>query len=209
MTENNYDMKDYIKNYNDAERRFFEQPVGFEIREGKEDENVIEGYAAVFNKDSVDFGGWHERIAPGAFSTVLNDDAVALFNHDMSLVLGRNKVNVTLSQDEVGLRYKVKLPDTSLAKDLRQLVKDKIIHQSSFAFTVAEQNWFHPKNEKEPSVRTITRMKKLYDVSPVTSPAYPDATIGARSFEANKPKEEAPEFNVELEELKLIIKKHI
>ncbi len=201
-------MKDYIKNYTDAERRFFTEPVGFEVREGKEDENVIEGYAAVFNKDSVDFGGWHERIAPGAFSDVLNDDAVALFNHDMSLVLGRNKVNVSLSQDSTGLRYKVKLPDTSVAKDLRQLVKDKIIHQSSFAFTVAEQKWEHPKDEKQPSVRTITRMKRLYDVSPVTSPAYPDATIGARSFAETKPLEDVP-FNVELKELELIINKHV
>lgn len=192
----------------DTERRFFAEPVGFEVRDGQADENVIEGYAAVFNKNSVDFGGWHERIAPGAFSDVLNDDAVALFNHDYNMILGRNKVNVSLSQDETGLRYKVKLPDTTLAKDLRQLVKDGIIHQSSFAFTVGEQKWEHPKDEKQPSVRTITKMKRLYDVSPVTSPAYPDATVGARSFEANKPKEEVS-FNVELKELELIINKHV
>ncbi len=181
-------MKDYIKNYTDAERRFFTEPVAFEKREDGVDENVIEGYAAVFNKNSEDFGGWHERIAPGAFSDVLKDNAVALFNHDMNLVLGRNGVNVSLTQDENGLKYKVQLPDTSLAKDLRELVKKGIIHQSSFAFTVAEQEWKH--NDKQPSVRTITRIKRLYDVSPVTSPAYPDATVGARSFEANKPKEE-------------------
>ena len=192
-------MKDYIKQLSpNAERRFFENPVGFEKRAEGEDENVIEGYAAVFNRDSEDFGGWHERIAPGAFSDVLADNAVALFNHDMNLVLGRNGVNVTLSQDEKGLRYKVKLPDTSLARDLKQLVKEGIIHQSSFAFTVAEQEWKH--NDKQPSVRTITRIKRLYDVSPVTSPAYPDATVGARSFEAEKPKEDegTPVFTPEL-----------
>lgn len=181
-------MKDYIKNIGDAERRFFTEPVSFEDRDGVKDENVIEGYAAVFNKDSVDFGGWHERIAPGAFTGVTKDDAVALFNHDMNLVLGRNKVNVSISQDEVGLKYKIKLPDTSLARDLKQLVKEGIIHQSSFAFTVAEQEWKH--SQDKPSVRTITKVKRLYDVSPVTSPAYPDATVGARSFEATKPKEE-------------------
>lgn len=202
-------MKDYIKNYNDAERRFFTEPVSFEVREGKEDENVIEGYAAVFNKSSMDFGGWHERIAPGAFNDVLKDDAVALFNHDMNLVLGRNGVNVSLSQDNTGLRYKIKLPDTSLARDLRQLVKDKIIHQSSFAFTVAEQRWEHPKDEKQPSVRTITKMKRLYDVSPVTRPAYADATVGARSFEAEKPKEQEPKLTADLMNFKLIINKNV
>lgn len=192
----------------ETERRYFTEPVGFEVRDGQADENTIEGYAAVFNKNSVDFGGWHERIAPGAFSDVLNDDAVALFNHDYNMILGRNKVNVSLSQDETGLRYKVKLPDTTLAKDLRQLVKDKIIHQSSFAFTVSEQKWEHPKDEKQPSVRTITKMKRLYDVSPVTSPAYPDATVGARSFVETKPQEVEPENTADVKQIELLFKKH-
>lgn len=201
-------MKDYIKQLSpNAERRFFANPVGFEKREDGVDENIIEGYAAVFNKDSEDFGGWHERIAPGAFSDVLNDNAVALFNHDMNLVIGRNGKNVTITQDEIGLKYRVKLPDTSLARDLKELVKDQIISQSSFAFTVAEQEWRHSNNE-EPSVRTIKKIKRLYDVSPVTSPAYPDATVGARSFEANKPKEEEEPLTADLMNFKLIINKY-
>lgn len=202
-------MKDYIKHTDpNAERRFFTEPVGFEKREDGVDENVIEGYAAVFNKNSQDFGGWHERIAPGAFSDVVKDDAVALFNHDMNLVLGRNGVNVKIKQDDTGLKYSVKLPDTTLARDLRQLVKDKIIHQSSFAFTVAEQEWKH--KEGEPSVRTIKKIKRLYDVSPVTSPAYPDATVGARSFEASKPEEtkEQP-LTADLMNFKIMINKNV
>ncbi len=196
-------MKDYIKNIQDAERRFFTEPVDFEMREEVANENVIQGYAAVFNSDSKDFGGWHERIAPGSFDDVLNDDAVALFNHDMNLVLGRNKVNVTLSQDKKGLKYRVELPDTTFAKDVRTLIKDKIIHKSSFAFTVAEQRWEH--KEKEPSVRTITKIKRLYDVSPVTNPAYEDSTVGARNFAAVKPKDE-PRISAEIYEIELKLK---
>ncbi len=198
-------MKDYINNYTDAERRFFSEPVGFEKREGGVDENVIEGYAAVFNKDSEDFGGWHERIAPGAFSEVLKDNAVALFNHDMNLVLGRNGVNLKITEDATGLKYRLKLPDTSFAKDLRQLIKDEIIHESSFAFTVAAQEWKH--TDKQPSVRTITKVKRLYDVSPVTRPAYKDATVGARNFEASKPKEEGPRVSAEVYEIELKTKR--
>jgi uncharacterized protein len=195
-------MKDYIKNIDSAERRFFSEPVGFEKREDGVDENVIEGYAAVFNKDSEDFGGWHERISPGAFSDVLKDNAVALFNHDMNYVLGRNGVNVTLSEDATGLRYKVKLPDTSFAKDLRQLIKDGIIHQSSFAFTVSEQEWKH--TDSKPSVRTIKKIKRLYDVSPVTTPAYPDASVGARAFAETK---DAQPLTADLMNFKNIINK--
>lgn len=201
-------MKDYIQKLSpNAERRFFSEPVAFEKREDGVDENVIEGYAAVFNKDSEDFGGWHERIAPGAFSDVLNDNAVALFNHDMNLVLGRNGKNVTLTQDDNGLKYRVVLPDTTLARDTKQLIKDGIIHQSSFAFTVAEQEWRHSEKKDEPSVRTIKRIKRLYDVSPVTSPAYPDATVGARSFEANKPQQEEP-MTADIMNFKLIINRN-
>lgn len=200
-------MKDYIKSIHDAERRFFSEPVGFEKRDDGVNDNVIEGYAAVFNKDSEDFGGWRERIRSGAFSDVLQDDAFALFNHDMNLVLGRNKVNVTLSQDETGLKYRVELPDTSLAKDLRELVKKDIINQSSFAFTVAEQEWKH--TDGLPSVRTITKIKQLYDVSPVTTPAYKDTTVAARSLEAERPKEDDQQLTADLMDLKInFINKH-
>lgn len=203
-------MKDYIKNITDAERRFLAEPVSFETREGGAvDENVIEGYAAVFNKDSEDFGGWYERIAPGAFSEVLGDDVVALFNHDMNLVLGRSGVNVTLKEDTVGLKYRVSLPDTTLGKDLRTLIKDKIINKSSFAFWVKEQRWVH--TEGKPSVRTLVKMKRLFDVSPVTTPAYPDATVGARSFAEEKKTADPVEvpLTADLINFKLIINKHV
>jgi len=163
------------------ERRFFISPVTFETRDGQADENIIEGYAAVFNRDSQDFGGWTERIAPGAFDDALGDDTVALFNHDPNQVLGRNGKNVKITQDANGLKYRIKLPDTSLAKDLRQLIKDEIISQSSFAFTVRAQEWKHEKDK--PSVRTIKKVERLYDVSPVTYPAYIDTTVATRSFQ--------------------------
>lgn len=180
---------DYIKNMPDSERRFVAEPVGFEVRAGAKDENVIEGYAAVFNKNSEDFGGWVERIAPGAFDEVLQDDTVGLLNHNMNQILGRNGKNMTLSVDNIGLKYRIALPDTTLAKDTRQLIKDEIISKSSFAFTVREQSWVHPEKKEEPSIRTIVKVRRLYDVSPVTMPAYPDTTVGARGFKREDPKD--------------------
>lgn len=180
---------DYIKDVDkNAERRFFSEPLGFEKRAEGDDENVIEGYAAVFNKDSQNFGGWIERVAPGAFDDVLHDDAFALFNHEPNLVLGRNKKNVTLTQDEIGLKYRIELPDTNTANELKTLVKRGIISQSSFAFTVNTQEWQHSEDRSIPSVRTIKKMKRLYDVSPVTYPAYPDTTVAARSLKPESKK---------------------
>lgn len=200
-------MEDYIDKYKDGERRFFTEPVQFEVRDGVADENVIEGYAAVFNKASEDFGGWSERIAPKAFDNVLGDNVVALFNHDNNLVLGRSGVNVTLKQDETGLKYTIKLPDTTLARDLRQLIKDGIIHQSSFAFTVDEQEWRHVDGES--SVRTIKKIKRLYDVSPVTTPAYRNATVGARAFAEEKRIEEKDQLTADVMEIEFKLKHNL
>lgn len=184
--------KDYIRSIDEkAERRFINEPLLFgEIETNGQkttDENVIEGYAAVFNRNSEDFGGFVEQIAPGAFSERLNDDTVALFNHSMNLVLGRNGKNVTLSEDETGLKYRISLPDTSLARDIRALVKAGIISKSSFAFTVKEERFIKadPKDGK-PAMRIIDKIERLYDVSPVTIPAYPDSSVAARSFEKSK-----------------------
>jgi len=170
------------------ERRYFSSQLQFEERDGVKDENTIIGHASVFNKDSEDFGGWIERVAPGAFDDVLGDDAIAAFNHDPSMIVGRNGKNMKLTVDKTGLRYVVKLPDTTLARDLKQLIKDEIISQSSFAFTVRQQQWEHFKDK--PSIRTIVKVDRLYDVSPVTYPAYPDTTVAARSFQ--KPTEDLP-----------------
>jgi len=61
-TKKNIRLKDYIKDIDDkVERRYFHEPIGFvevETNGAKvKDENQITGYAAVFNKDSEDFGG--------------------------------------------------------------------------------------------------------------------------------------------------------
>jgi hypothetical protein len=207
-TNKNYiRLKDYVRDIDErAERRYVASPLSFEHveqKDGAQDEsNIIAGYAAVFNKDSEDFGGWIERIAPDAFSNVLEDDAFALFNHSMNHVLGRNKVNVALAVDEVGLRYTIKLPDTQLARDLRVLVKDQIINKSSFAFTVKDERLIKPDPKAGgPFVRVLKKFERLYDVSPVTVPAYPDTSVGARSFKKMIATEE---IRKSLLELKLI-----
>lgn len=202
-------MKDYIKNIEDGERRFFTEPVHFRKKEdGTEDSNVIEGYAAVFNKPSQNFGGWEERIEKGAFSEVLNDkNVVALFNHDMSLVLGRNGVNMTLEEDDHGLKYTVQLPETTFAKDTRTLIQSKIIDKSSFGFSVDKEEWRYAKTKDELSVRIVKKVRRLYDVSPVTLPAYNSTSVATRSFEANKPKGEGEGLTLELMEMKLKLNK--
>jgi HK97 family phage prohead protease len=175
--------EDYIKErFPDGERRFLPEEPQFETRADSQESNVIEGYAAVFNSDSEDLGGFIERIAPGAFDDVLNDDTYALLNHNIDKILGRNKRNLTLKQDSKGLRYRVELPDTATANEARTLIKDKIIDKSSFAFSVKEQKWEYSEDRSKPHRRTILKVRRLMDVSPVAGPAYRDTSVAVRSM---------------------------
>jgi HK97 family phage prohead protease len=206
--------KDYTKNIGDrVERRFY----ACELRAPDKESRTVEGYAAVFESDSeVMWGSWVERIAPGAFSEVLKDDAVALFNHDPNLILARNMVNMTVTEDEKGLKYRFDAPNTTAGNDLLENLRNGNIKQSSFAFTVKDEEWQESKERSKPSLRTIKKVERLYDVSPVTYPAYPDTTVAQRSFqgwkqttekveEKEKSKEEAREI---LKDIRKYSRKH-
>ena len=184
---------DYINDRdNEAERRFFTSTVEFETRDSQTDESTIEGYAAVFNSDSEDLGGFVERIAPGAFADVLNDDVYGLLNHNIDKILGRNKKNLTLTETQKGLKYRIKLPDTATANEAKTLIKAGIIDKSSFAFRVKEQKWEYSEDPAKPHRRTVLKVAHLYDVSPVAGPAYQDTSVAVRSMkkEESKPTEQ-------------------
>jgi Escherichia/Staphylococcus phage prohead protease len=137
----------------------------------------IEGYAALFDSDSQDLGGFTERIAPGAFEW---DDVRALFNHDPNQVLARTaNGSLTLEQDDKGLRYSFGSPDTTAGKDVAENIRNGNITQSSFAFRVIDESWDF--FDDQPDVRTIQKAE-VFDVSPVTYPAYPDTTVAVRAY---------------------------
>lgn len=145
----------------------------------------LEGYAAIFNEETVIGGtqyGFREVIDPRAFSAAVNrDDVRALMNHDPNLVLGRNKAGtLQLSVDNKGLRYVIDAPDTSYGRDLVVSVKRGDVSQSSFAFRVTKDEWTDPpKGSKELPLRRVLETE-LFDVSPVTYPAYTATTVSAR-----------------------------
>ena len=144
-----------------------------------ENENVLEGYAAVFGKWSDSLGFFREKIRKGAFKRSIKNgaDVKALFNHDANLILGGTK-NKTLevNEDDKGLFYRVQLPETSYAKDLYESVKRGDINQNSFGFETLSDKWNDKGDERE------LLEVKLFDVSPVTYPAYPQTKVTARSL---------------------------
>lgn len=146
---------------------------------------VLTGYAAVFGVETVIAGLFRERIDPGAFDRAIRrDDVRALVNHSEDYVLGRTTAGtLRLSVDAVGLRYEVDPPDTQWARDLLVTIKRRDVRESSFAFRVRKEAFEEPPARGELPLRII-RDVELFDVSPVTYPAYPQTSVSARAAAA-------------------------
>lgn len=186
----------------DRESRYLSASVELRAAADGEEPKKVFGYAAKFNSRSENLGGsshqFYEILKPGAFDDVLNDDVRALLNHDPSAILARSKNGagtLSIGVDETGLWYEFEAPDTQHGRDLMTSLKRGDIDQSSFSFTVEKdgESWESRQDGDGPMVhtRTISRVSRLYDVSPVTYPAYPDATVALRSLEEFR-KEETP-----------------
>lgn len=174
-------MKNAPKSY---ESRAFTGTV--EVRaEGDGDATVIAGRAAVFDSMSENLGGFREIIAPGAFDDTDMTDVRGLFNHDENFVLGRTvSGTLELTVTERGLEYRIEAPQTQTIRDLVvEPLRRGDVSQSSFGFIVGRGNDEWDEDEEGRLVRTIRKVQRLFDVSPVTFPAYAEASAGVRSLE--------------------------
>ncbi len=159
----------------ELERRFCDLH-GLTVR-AETEQPTISGYAAVFNSLSVELWGFREKIAPGAFADTLADDIRALWNHDAAIVLGRTKAGtLTLAEDNTGLRCEIAPPASAAA--YVESIRRGDVDQMSFGFRTLKDEW--NEDENGTLIRTLLRCK-LYEVSPVTFPAYPATSIGVRS----------------------------
>ncbi len=168
------------------ERRLVSVPV--EVRAAEGQPTVVRGYAALYDTEAVIAGFFRERIAPGAFRSVIGQtaDVRALFNHDDNIVLGRTtNGTLRLSEDERGLAYEFDPnPNDPDATRVVAKIQRGDVSQSSYGFQVKADTWTKPTRAGELPLRTINEFEALRDVSPVTFPAFEDTTAEARSAAA-------------------------
>ena len=157
-----------------------------------EGERRISGYAATFN-DVTDLGYFREQIATGAFEGRTDDDVRLLINHTGVPLARTTNGTLRLSVDNGGLRYEAELADTQEGRDLYTLIKRGDISQSSFAFSIEDETWDNKTN-----LRTVLKVGRLYDVSPVTYPAYATTTVQARAM-ASSAEERAEQIQVNVQ----------
>jgi HK97 family phage prohead protease len=137
--------------------------------------NKLAGYAIVWDSPTTitERGRtFNEIVRRGAIH--LQPDVIATFNHDPSRLLGRlSSGTLRLSQDDIGVRFEVDLPDS--AHDIRELVARGDLKGASFTFSV------RPNGEKwNGSTRELTALD-VYELGPVTCAAYPTTSVGLRS----------------------------
>ena len=149
----------------------------------EQEEKIIEGYFAVFGKETELWPGAYEEVAPEAFKTSLSRDVRALLNHNADIVLGRTKSGtLTLRTDDVGLWGSIKInPDDTDAMNLWSRVQRGDVDQCSFGFNILKEDTEH---REDGSIKWTLEDVELWEVSPVTFPAYADTGISARKAQA-------------------------
>jgi HK97 family phage prohead protease len=179
--------------HNSIERRVLSMPLTFSSNDDQSEERTVSGYAAMFNSMSEAlFGMWVEEIDPTAFDEADMSDVRALFNHNDDKILARTPRTLTLDIDNTGLLYKFSMPNTTYGHDLSESMMRGDVTQSSFGFSVSKDEWVDRSSDGLLPLRRILKISHLYDVSPVTYPAYPETTAEVRSMVPGA-KTESPE----------------
>jgi HK97 family phage prohead protease len=180
------ELREEIERAGKLERRVYDFGLHLEERaDPVQDSNMtkggpmISGHASVFNVP-VDLGYFTETVKPGAFKrTIVEDDIRALFNHNPDYVLGRNTAGtLDLREDYKGLKVDIEPPDTQMARDLQVSIKRKDITQASIGFYA--RGYTLRKDDQGVWYRDLTDIM-LYDVSPVTFPAFTATDMNVRS----------------------------
>ena len=150
-----------------------------EFKEEDENKMVLEGYALVFNEDTLigdEENGFIECIDRNALKEANMTDVPMKYNHnDSHLIIARTRnKSLQLTVDDKGLKVRAELIDTESNKDIYKMVCAGLLDKMSFAFTVSSQ-----KIDRSGDIpkRTITGIDRLYDVSVVDLPAYDQTSI--------------------------------
>jgi HK97 family phage prohead protease len=171
----------------EIERRLTVSDTSIEYRDvgNGEKRPVIVGYAAVFNSESRNLGGFVEVIHPNAFDEVLatNPDVIGVYNHSKDKLLARSANNtLKLRPDSYGLRYEMgPLPKTQTAEEVVELVAGGYVTGSSFAFAIKNDgsqrgdSWSMTKSGLRR--REVRSIGKLEDVGPVVRPAFEASSV--------------------------------
>ena len=144
----------------------------------------VEGYASTFDPYvllSVDGVDYKEKIEPTAFDGADLTDVVFRLEHQGRVYARTSAGTVELWTDDHGLGVRADLSRTESARGVFEDIAAGNYPQMSFAFSVADDG---DSYDKDTHTRTISRIAKVFDVSPVSFPANPgtELSVSTRDY---------------------------
>ena len=167
---------------NDRQYRMIQLPeMQFRAVEDEEQPFVVEGYATTYDDPYTlfEYDGikYQEKIDRDALAGADMGDVIFLYNHEGMVFARQSNGTLELSSDERGLHVRADLSSTEDSRRMYESIKAGLVTQMSWAFTINAEEY-----DERTHTRTISSVKKVYDVSAVSIPANPNTDISARSF---------------------------
>ena len=169
------------------EGRSYRNMVEIRALDNEEGRMIVEGYATTFNEPYTLWQDgdyvFREQVAPTAFEETDMTDVIMQYDHEGRVFARISNGTLELSTDNHGLRVRADLSGTEIGRQLYEEIRGGYTSKMSFGFTVSADEQLRTEEEgKITMLRTITGIRKLYDVSAVSLPANNATEISARSF---------------------------
>ena len=154
----------------------------------QEERKVVKGYASTFNEPYTlyenDDWRFDEVVDSKAFDNTDMSDVIMQYDHEGRVFARMSNNTLTVTPDEKGLLIEADLGGTELGRQLFEEIRGGYTNKMSFGFTVDGEDYLDTKDVdgKALTVRTITSVRKLYDVSAVSLPANDATSISVRSL---------------------------
>ena len=184
------DVEKYIKRIQEGQ-----QYRSMELRavaNGNENpEYRVSGYSTMFNQPFVlyrdKWGGQEyeirEQVDSHAFDSADMSDVIFNLNHEGRVFARQSNGTLKLTIEEKGLHVDAYLGGTEEGRKIHQEIEGGYLTKMSYRFVVEDDKTEEfTEGEKRVILRTITKIRKLYDVSVVSIPADDHTSISARSF---------------------------
>lgn len=152
------------------------------------EERAVSGYAATFNQPYELYrNGAHvikEQIDARAFDECDLEDVIMQFDHEGRVYARTRNGTLRLTIDSHGLAVEADLSRTEAAKQLYEEIREGMIDRMSYGFIVDKDEWTDIRDESSGTIehlRTVRKVRKVYDVSAVSIPANDRTSLSARS----------------------------
>lgn len=150
---------------------------------------IVDGYATTFNQQYLLYDGQrykiYEQVDPHAFDGCDMTDVIFQYDHNGRVFARTKNGTLTLATDATGLKVTADLSGTEIGRQLYGEIKGGYTDKMSFGFIVGEDKRESVEDRETGTLtvyRTITKFKKLFDVSAVSLPANDATSISARKF---------------------------